>query len=343
MERIVGPGGEPPVDLDEVLHAGDLGREDDPVVGEAGGLGELGRAERALDHRLQRDVAGVARLRGPGVCVHQCGQQVLIERAPVHPDAHRLPIRHRNRDDGAEVLVTPLAAHVARVDPVLGQRAGAIGIPGEQEVAVVVEVADDRHRHPAPVERFDDPGHRRRGLLVIHRDPDQLAPGLGQRGGLRRRGLDIGGVGVGHRLDDDGMPAADGDGSDEYGGGGATQDRGHGGNLNRRKDGKTERRKVVGVCRLITFRLSVFPSYTSPSDLVSLSQATASSVPSFWRGVSAAKISARFPSMWRSRSSPIIRAKRCSYSSASNWPLFRPSASFRSSAATRPGETGFNC
>ncbi len=56
---------------------------------------------------------------------------------------------------------------------------------------------------------------------------------------------------------------------------------------------------------------------SSPKDLVSLSQAVGSKVPSRRNGSSAAMISARDPSILRSRNSPTIRAKRYSYSSAS--------------------------
>ena len=79
-----------------------------------------------------------------GVRVHQLGQQALVERAPVDADPHRLVVRERDLDDRAEVFVGALAADVAGVDPVLGQGPGAVGIAGEQQVAVVVEVADDR-------------------------------------------------------------------------------------------------------------------------------------------------------------------------------------------------------
>jgi hypothetical protein len=36
-----------------------------------------------------------------------------------------------------------LAADVAGIDPVLGQRPGALGVPGQEQVAVVVEITDE--------------------------------------------------------------------------------------------------------------------------------------------------------------------------------------------------------
>ncbi len=43
-------------------------------------------------------------------------------------------------------------ADIAGIDAVLGQRLGAAGIVGEQLVAVVVEVADQRHVDAQPIE-----------------------------------------------------------------------------------------------------------------------------------------------------------------------------------------------
>ena len=69
----------------------------------------------------------------------------LVERAPVDADAHRLVVVDRDPDDRREVLVVALGADVARVDPVLGERRGHLRVLDQQLVAVVVEVADDRH------------------------------------------------------------------------------------------------------------------------------------------------------------------------------------------------------
>ena len=80
----------------------------------------------------------------PGIRVHQFGQQDLVERAPVHPDTHRLVVPERHFDDGAEILVGSLTANIPGVDAILGERAGTVGVPGEQNVPVVVEVADDQ-------------------------------------------------------------------------------------------------------------------------------------------------------------------------------------------------------
>ena len=57
-------------------------------------------------------------------------------------------------------------------------------------------------------------GTARGGVLVVHRHPHQLAPGAGQRRHLPHRRRHVGGVGVGHRLHDDGMGGSDGDAAD---------------------------------------------------------------------------------------------------------------------------------
>ena len=67
----------------------------------------------------------------------------------------------------AVVLVA--LADVAGVDAVLGQRLGAGRIVGQQAVAVVVEVADQRHVDAHAVELLADVRHRRRRLGRVDR------------------------------------------------------------------------------------------------------------------------------------------------------------------------------
>ena len=126
VQRIVRARGQLAVDVDQVLHARDLGREDDAVVAEAGLLGQLGGLDRALHHRVHGDVARGERLLALGVGVHHLGEQALVEAAPVDADADRLAVVDRDPDDRAEVLVVVLAAHVAGIDAVLGERPGAL-------------------------------------------------------------------------------------------------------------------------------------------------------------------------------------------------------------------------
>src|ERR1035437_7480125 len=104
------------------------------------------RLERARHHGVQRDVARVLGLRQQRILVHHPREQRRIERAPVDADAHRLPVLDGHFDHGAEIVVG-LAAdiRVARVHAVLVQRARAPRVFLQQQVAVVVEVADDRY------------------------------------------------------------------------------------------------------------------------------------------------------------------------------------------------------
>ena len=75
------------------------------------------------------------------------GQQLLVERAPIGADAHRLAVLQRHFDDGAELAVLLLLeADIARIDPVLVERLGAGRMLGEQLVADIVEIADDAAR-----------------------------------------------------------------------------------------------------------------------------------------------------------------------------------------------------
>ena len=222
VEWVVGPACEASVDVDQVLHPGDLRREDDAIVAEPGRLGQLGGADRALHDRVEHDVARVAGFRELRVGIHHFGQEVLVQASPVDADPDRLSVVDRDLDDRREVLVPVLGADVAGVDPVLGERPGARRMLGQKEVAVVVEVADDRHVHLADDVR-NGPGR----LVVVDRHPDQLAAGLGQRPHLGDGSRDVGRVGVGHRLDDDGKGAAHPDPTHVHGRGAPALDRSH--------------------------------------------------------------------------------------------------------------------
>ena len=218
MERVVAAGRQTPVDLDEIANAGDLGRQDDPVVGQAGRLGQLGRSDRALDHRLDHHLAGVLRLGQARVRVHHLGQDGLIERAPVDADPDRLAVVDGDPDDGREVVVVVTARpDVAGVDAVLVQRLGRLGVLRQQLVAVVVEVADDRHGRAQAPDLAHDLRDRRGRRLGVDGDPDQLGAGVSQPGDLDRGGVRVGRVRVGHRLDDDRMAAADHHAADVHG------------------------------------------------------------------------------------------------------------------------------
>ena len=157
------------------------------------------------------------------------GQQGLVERAPVHADAHRLLILHRDFDHGAEIRIAGLAdAGVAGIDAVLRQIAGALGILGEQNVAVVVEVADDGHAHALLVELLDNARNGGGSLFVVDGDAHQLRAGSSQGGTLLDGRRDVGGIGVGHGLHHDRCIRADAHATDDGGEGFSAWDDGHG-------------------------------------------------------------------------------------------------------------------
>ena len=97
----------------------------------------LGGMKEALDRAVRavvRDCLAV-----------KAGEEVLVERAPVHSDSHRLSVIDRRLHDGGEVGVPVPRADVAGVDAILVQRGRACRILREQQVPVVMEVADERH------------------------------------------------------------------------------------------------------------------------------------------------------------------------------------------------------
>jgi hypothetical protein len=127
-----------------------------------------------------------------GVLLHLGEHQLLVERAAVDADAHRRSMVDRDLADRGELLVAPRAgAHVSGIDAVLVERLGAVGIARQEEVAVVVEVADERRRAAGVEHALLDLGHGGRGFRHVHRDADHLGAGLGQLDALagRRRGI----------------------------------------------------------------------------------------------------------------------------------------------------------
>ena len=171
---------------------------------------QLRRLERRAHHALVDDVVGGEAQALVGVLLHAAHDQLLVEGAAVDADADRLALIAGDLADGRELLVAPLAgADVARIDPVLVERGGAGRIAGEQEMAVVVEVADERCVDAGVVHALADLGHRRGRLRDVHRDAHHLGAGLRERDALRGGARGIGRIGAGHRLHDDRRAAAD--------------------------------------------------------------------------------------------------------------------------------------
>ncbi len=145
-----------------------------------------------------------------GVLLHLRHDELLVEGAAVDADAHGRAVVDRDLADRRELLVTPRAgADVAGVDPVLVERGRAVGIAREQQMAVVVEVADERRRAAGVEHALLDLGHCGRGLGHVDGDPHHLRARLPQLDDLLRGALRVSRVGHRHRLDDDRRAAAD--------------------------------------------------------------------------------------------------------------------------------------
>ena len=153
-------------------------------------LHQLDELDRGRDERLDRVVVfELAQMRG--------------QRAGVDADAQRRPELLGLRDHLGDLLG---AADVARVQP-HAVRAGVERL--ERERVVEVDVGDHRDRRLAHdrLQRLDV-------LLARHRDADDVGAGLGDAMDLVHRRLQVGGLGLRHRLHGDRRTAADRHGAD---------------------------------------------------------------------------------------------------------------------------------
>ena len=147
VQRLLGLAREVAVHLDEVLRLRNFAGNDDLVVAQAALERQFGRFDRGLHHAVVDDLFGVEAEVAVGVLLHLAHHQLLIERAAIDADAHRLAVVHGDFADRCELLVAPRSrAHVAGIDAVLVQRPRAIGIFRQQDVPVVMKIADDRRR-----------------------------------------------------------------------------------------------------------------------------------------------------------------------------------------------------
>ena len=132
MERIVASCRKTSITFHEVRHDGNFCTDNDLVVREPHLFGQCRRTERALQHGVHVDILRITRRVGAGVSVHHLREQVLVERAPVHADAHRLVVIDRRLHDGREVCIAALGADVPGIDAILVQRCRARRVFGQQ-------------------------------------------------------------------------------------------------------------------------------------------------------------------------------------------------------------------
>jgi len=105
VQRLIGLARELAIDRDQLPWPRDLARDDDLVLPHPGLDCELGGLQRGDHHALVEDL-----LRGPperavGVLLHLRDDELLVQRAAVDPDPHRLAVLDRDPADGGELLV----------------------------------------------------------------------------------------------------------------------------------------------------------------------------------------------------------------------------------------------
>ncbi len=180
------------------------------IAAQAGVESEVRGLEGGEDHALVDDFFGVLAEIFVGVLLHFGHDELLIERAAVDADADRFSIIDCDFTNRRELLIAALTgADVAGIDAVLVERFGAVGILGEENVAVVMEVADDGDVAARVEEALLDFGNGGRGFRDIDSPANDFRTGFGELQRLFERGCDVGGVRVSHGLDDDGRAAAD--------------------------------------------------------------------------------------------------------------------------------------
>ena len=201
VQRIVAAPGQGAVDRHQILHAADLARQHDLVAIHAHGLRAPGRLDGGPDERLVHDRLGIPGLVTRAVLVHQTGQQLLVQAAPVNPDTHRLVPAHRGGYHLAELAVAFVPfADVARVDAVFGQSLGTGREVGQQAVAVVMEITDQRNVDAHAVKLVANMRHRLSRFRRIDGDTHHLRPSQGQLLDLDRGPDGVRRIGIGHGL-----------------------------------------------------------------------------------------------------------------------------------------------
>ncbi len=176
---------------------------------------ELGGFQRREHHAIIDNFLGFLPEILVRVLLHFPHDQLLIERAAIDANAHRLSVIASDFADGGKLLVAALTrAHISRIDAVFIQRDSAVRIFREQNVTVVVKVPNDRHFASRRKQAFLDFGNGSGGFRHIHSDAHNFGAGFGKLKTLLRRSGHICRIRVGHGLDDNGRAAAHADMAD---------------------------------------------------------------------------------------------------------------------------------
>ena len=216
VQWIVAARGEVAVHGEQVLHAADLGRQDDAFARQADAHGQRRAFQRRAHDGLAHHLLRAGRLGQRVVLVHQSRQQLLVEAAPVHADAHRLVALAGDLDHLGKLRVALGAApHIAGIDAVLVQRVGAVRMFAQQLVAIEMEVADQRHIDARRAQLVADMRHGGGGFALFTVMRTSSEPARARSRTWVTVAVDIGGIGIGHRLHGNRRATADGDRADQ--------------------------------------------------------------------------------------------------------------------------------
>ena len=201
MERIVRAGRQIGVNRNQILNGRNLGGNNNLIAPKAKLFCAGGREKTGLDDGFVHHSARRLRLFRSRVLIHQVGEKVLVERAPIHPHPHRLVVfeGHLNHLAKLQVFLV-LKPHIARVDAIFRQGLRTGWMIVQQLVADIVKIPHQGHIKPHFQKLFVNMGHSGRRLIPINRDPHQLRPCAGQLCHLFNCCLNIRRVRVGHGL-----------------------------------------------------------------------------------------------------------------------------------------------
>ena len=168
VQRVVAARGQVAVHRDRSCTPADLAREHDAVRAAGRAPRPPRRVQGRADHRLAQHRVGAQRLGAAPRSRPSAREQLRVEDAPVDADAHRLAVAM-----AASIMVANCSSGCAPCPTLPGlmrylARASAqSGNSAQQLVAVVVEVADQRHVEAVRVEALADRGHLRRRAAVL--------------------------------------------------------------------------------------------------------------------------------------------------------------------------------
>ena len=175
MQGIPAPCGKRSVNSNQILHRRNFCRNNYTVRSKTKRLGPLRAAQRGLDNSLMHDGACIFRDCRTGVFIHQAGQQILVERSPVDTNPDRFCVLQRSFYDLRELTVFLIfEADVTRIYAVLVECLCTSRVIAQKPVAIVMEVADERHRYALPLQRVMDVWNRLGRLFTVDSNPDQF-------------------------------------------------------------------------------------------------------------------------------------------------------------------------